>query len=156
MICTVGSEAHGTTRTVFGSGRRYMSESDALTISSYSSMYSPVTVVAKMPSGRRVPKSCENLAAGMILPRALPVMSGTRHSTSVMRCSRSQRLRSLSSRWLAEPGFFGADGIFFSLAGSTLRLLRAGLGLFFLLMVHLRRDSARALQAAPNALNISR
>src|SRR5688500_16292383 len=32
----------------------------------------------------------------MILPRALPVMSGTRHSTSVMRCSLSQRFSELS------------------------------------------------------------
>src|SRR5688572_27663753 len=32
----------------------------------------------------------------MILPRALPVMSGTRHSTSVMRRSLSQRLSVLS------------------------------------------------------------
>src|SRR3990167_6719593 len=33
----------------------------------------------------------------MILPRALPVMSGTRHSTSVMRRSFNQRRSELSS-----------------------------------------------------------
>lgn len=32
-----------------------------------------------------MPPSRKNLLAGMILPRALPVKSGNRHSTSVMR-----------------------------------------------------------------------
>ena len=50
-----------------------------------SSGYSPVTVWVKITSGRRMPPSRKNLLAGMILPRALPVKSGNRHSTSVMR-----------------------------------------------------------------------
>ena len=55
MICAVGAAAHGTRRAVSGSGRSSMSESDGDTSSSYSSGYSPVTVVAKIPSGSRVP-----------------------------------------------------------------------------------------------------
>src|SRR5690349_21177001 len=59
-----------------------------------------------MPSGRRVANSCEYLAAGTILPRALPVMSGTRHSTSVIRRSLNQRLIALScSSALSSRGF---------------------------------------------------
>ena len=63
-----------------------MSISDGL-IARSSSGYSPVTVCRKMLSGRRMPSSSANLAAGMILPRAMPAMSGTMASTSEMPCS---------------------------------------------------------------------
>src|SRR5699024_8030733 len=42
-----------------------------------------------------MPFSVMNLETGVILPRAIPVMSLTRHSTSVMRRSFSQLARSL-------------------------------------------------------------
>ena len=48
-----------------------------------------------MASGRRMPRSSENLLRGKILPLAMPVKSGTRHSTSVTRFSSSQRSISL-------------------------------------------------------------
>ena len=86
MTCAVGSAAQGTTRIVFGSALSTMSISDGL-IARSSSGYSPVTVCRKMLSGMRMPSSSANLTAGMILPRAMPAMSGTTASTSEMPCS---------------------------------------------------------------------
>src|SRR5580658_9220453 len=40
-------------------------------------------VCMKIDEGRAMPVSSKNLAAGMILPRATPARSGTRHSISV-------------------------------------------------------------------------
>src|SRR5690606_36705908 len=50
----------------------------------------PVTVCNSTLSGRRMPFSPRNLLVGEILPRAMPVRSLIRHSTSVILCSFSQ------------------------------------------------------------------
>src|ERR1700761_7717787 len=41
-------------------------------------------VCMKIDDGRAMPVSSKNFEAGMILPRATPARSGTRHSISVM------------------------------------------------------------------------
>ncbi|MNT24053.1 hypothetical protein D3C72_1595040 [compost metagenome] len=87
MICAVGSLAHGTGRTVLASGIRRMSGS-ATEVKSCSGK-SPVTVIDSTASGRRRPSAGLYLWRGTILPRASPVMSGIRHSTSVIRFSSS-------------------------------------------------------------------
>src|ERR1035437_9358657 len=51
--------------------------------------------MATIASGMRMPRSSVNFSRGKILPRATPVKSGTRHSTSVTRRSLSQFSRSL-------------------------------------------------------------
>ena len=48
----------------------------------------------KMEEGRAMAVSSKNLAAGMILPRATPARSGTRHSISVTPRARAQALAS--------------------------------------------------------------
>src|SRR5207342_1880028 len=58
--------------------------------------YSPVTVCRKMLSGRRMPSSSANFSAGMILPRAMPAMSGMMASTSEMPWSRRNCLISFA------------------------------------------------------------
>src|SRR5678815_2372096 len=72
-----------------------MSISDGLMARS-SSGYSPVTVCRKMLSGRRMPSSSANFSAGMILPRAIPAMSGMMASTSEMPWSRRNCLISFA------------------------------------------------------------
>src|SRR6185312_2548260 len=92
-----------------GSAFSTMSISDGLMARS-SSGYSPVTFWRKTLSGRRIPSSSANFSAGMILPRAIPAMSGMMASTSEMPWSRknccislgmqvlSSRLRALAAR----------------------------------------------------------
>ena len=46
----------------------------------------------KIDEGRAMPVSSKNLAAGMILPRATPARSGTRHSISVTPRAAAQAL----------------------------------------------------------------
>ena len=53
----------------------------------YSSGYSPVRVCSKTLWGRRLAYSSAILAAGLILPRGTPAMSGMIASTSEMPCS---------------------------------------------------------------------
>jgi hypothetical protein len=92
MTCAVASAAHGTMRTVSGSGAAACPNRPARQI---------VVIVGELAGDRRGEDALgqahavvvRNLSAGMILPRALPVMSGTRHSTSVICRSFSQRSR---------------------------------------------------------------
>src|SRR6185437_2596964 len=51
-----------------------------------------------MLSGRRIPSSSANFSAGMILPRAIPAMSGMIASTSSMEWSRKNCWISLDMR----------------------------------------------------------
>lgn len=90
-------------RTVLGSATRCMSASWRLTTSKNgpSCGYSPVTLIVTTTSGSRMPRSSVNFSRGRILPRATPVRSGTRHSTSVNHRSSSQR--SSSANWNCRP-----------------------------------------------------
>jgi hypothetical protein len=54
-------------------------------------------VTEKTEEGRRrlmLPTEAMNLSAGQTLPRTTPLMSGTRHSTSLMRFSRIHSAKS--------------------------------------------------------------
>src|SRR6185312_3221508 len=90
-----------------GSAFSTMSISDGLMARS-SSGYSPVTFWRKTLSGRRIPSSSANFSAGMILPRAIPAMSGMIASTSEIPWSRKNCWISLGMldlfSWPGLPG----------------------------------------------------
>src|SRR5579863_5349894 len=67
-------------------------------------------VCMKIEEGRAMPVSSKNFAAGMILPRATPARSGTRHSISVTRRAAAQ---ALASARLVTGADWGAGSFFF-------------------------------------------
>ena len=97
MTCAVGSLYQGTTRMEAMSGRRMTSGS--MGSSTWLWMNTPVTVWPNRDSGRRRVSSRQewrNLSVGRILPRGMPDMSQTRHSSSEILLALSQAGRDLA------------------------------------------------------------